>query len=511
MRKLGLAGLVLVILLGSGWVWIRHRVEAQSQPLHAPSTATGQNQAAAPAGSVGSRRGGNGNRVQSVSVAAVAQRDMNVSVQSIGNISATNTVVVRAKVEGEIKQIRFSEGQVVRAGQVLAELDARAYETQLAQVKGQLARDQAQLRNAQLDLQRYRDLLAKDSIASQQVDTQEALVKQLQGTVQIDQALVDNAQLQLSYTKVIAPISGQLGLKLADVGTVARASDTAGIVTITQTQPVALIFSVPETHLPDIVRRLKDKQTLSVEVWDRDQRQSLGQGKVISTDNSIDTTTGTIKLKAELPNADGTLFPNQFVNVRLKLATLKGSLAVPTNAVQRGAQGTVVYVVQPDGTVVTRRVRLGATEGDWVSVQADLNAGDQVVTDGADRLRDGAKVEVIASPTRTQGGFDAASASKAGQTDASPASIRDQSRAAPPAGLSAAQTPRWAGSSASPHLTPKASSPSEGATSTDDLPPWFHRMPPEMQEQFKKMTPEERRAFIEKRREMRRQRQAESG
>ena len=345
--------------------------------------------------------------MQPVSVSAARKQDVKVVLTAIGNISALNTATVRARVDGELKAIRFKEGQWVKAGALLAEIDPRTYQIALAQVQGQLAKDQSLLKNAQLDLARYKDLLAKDSIAKQQVDTQDALVGQLTATVQTDQAQVDNARLQLSYTKITAPITGRLGLKLADLGNIVRAGDATGIVTITQTQPISVVFAVPEANLAQITRKLKGTDPLTVEAWDREQRNVLATGKVSTTDNAIDAVTGTIKIKAEFANSDGTLFPNQFVNIKLQVNTLEDALAVPSTAVQRGAQGTFVYVVKPDSSVTVRRVRIGTTEGDWVSVQGDLAAGDKVVTDGADRLREGAKVEVIAPLARPGGAFGA--------------------------------------------------------------------------------------------------------
>ena len=284
----------------------------------------------------------------------------------------------------------------VQAGQLLAELDARAFEAQLNQAQGQLARDTAQLLNAQLDLQRYQDLLKKDAIARQQVETQAALVAQWQGTVQADQAQVDTARLQLSYTRVTAPISGRLGLKQAELGSLVRSTDPNGLVTITQTQPMAVVFAVPEVHLPTILKKLKSGQTMAVHAWDRDRQQRLASGRVSTTDNAIDLATGTLKLKATLNNRDGLLFPNQFVPIELQIDTLKNTLVVPTAAVQRSAQGTIVLVVQEDNTVQPVPVQLLANQGDQQALEAKgLNAGDRVVTDGADRLRAGSKVEVV--------------------------------------------------------------------------------------------------------------------
>ena len=342
--------------------------------------------------------GGEGSRSTPVSVGEVRLMDIRYTVQAAGTLVALNTAVVRAKVDGELKALRFTEGQLVQAGQVLAEIDARPFEAQLNQAQGQFARDAALMKNAELDLQRYQDLLSKDAIARQQVETQAALVRQLQGTVQADQAQIDLAKLQLSYTRVTAPISGRLGLKQVELGSLVRSSDPNGLVNITQTQPMAVVFSVPEMHVPLIMRKLKAGQALPVEAWDRDQKIRLAQGRVSTTDNAIDVATSTLSLKATLDNRDGSLFPNQFAHIRLQLDTLKNVVAVPAQAVQRGAAGTFVYVVQADNTVQVQTVQLEAVEGDWQAVKADLKAGQQVVTDGADRLRSGSVVEVVKAP-----------------------------------------------------------------------------------------------------------------
>jgi membrane fusion protein, multidrug efflux system len=342
--------------------------------------------------------GGEGSRSTPVSVGEVRLMDIRYTVQAAGTLVAINTAVVRAKVDGELKALRFTEGQLVQAGQVLAEIDARPFEVQLNQAQGQFARDAALMKNAELDLQRYQDLLSKDAIARQQVETQAALVRQLQGTVQADQAQIDLAKLQLSYTRVTAPISGRLGLKQVELGSLVRSSDPNGLVNITQTQPMAVVFSVPEMHVPLIMGKLKAGQALPVEAWDRDQKIRLAQGRVSTTDNAIDVATSTLRLKATLDNRDGSLFPNQFAHIRLQLDTLKNVVAVPAQAVQRGAAGTFVYVVQADNTVQVQTVQLEAVEGDWQAVKADLKAGQQVVTDGADRLRSGSVVEVVKAP-----------------------------------------------------------------------------------------------------------------
>lgn len=337
-----------------------------------------------------------GDRVQPVAVATVQQRDIALIVPAIGTIAASNTAVVKAKVEGELKALHFQEGQVVQAGALLAELDRRPFEIALAQAEGQLARDRAQWQNAALDLARFRDLLGKDGISKQQVDTQAALVQQLQGTVQMSQAAVDNATLQLSYTRIVAPIGGRLGLKQVDLGNVVKPADALGLVTIAQTRPAQVVFAVPEDRLGALQARLEAGEPLQVEAWDRAQKQRLATGRLVSTDNGIDATTGTIKLKAAFANADGSLTPNQFVNVRLRLGTVKDTLAVPAAAVLRNGDGSFVYVVDRAArTVSTQPVQPGAADGDWVAVQGALQAGQTVVTDGTDRIRDGAKVAVI--------------------------------------------------------------------------------------------------------------------
>ena len=452
--KKRLLWLVAVLVAGSlGIWWWMHRTPERSTTPGAAGTSAGT------AG--GSRRFGGGNRVQPVSVATAKRQDIRVILSAIGNISALNTATVRTHVDGELKALRFKEGQQVRAGAVLAEIDPRSYDIGLAQAQGQLVRDTAQLRNAQQDLARYKDLLAKDSIAKQQVDTQDALVRQLAGTVQTDQAQVDSAKLQLAYTKVTAPISGRLGLKQVDLGNVVHTSDATGLVSITQTQPIAVVFAVPEAHLRQISSKLQAGQPLVVEAWDREQKVKLAVGKVSSTDNAIDMATGTIKLKAEFANKDNELFPNQFVNIRLQVDDLKDAVIVPASATQRGPQGTFVYVVKDDGSVTIRRVRLGAAEGDWVSVQGELAAGERVVTDGADRLREGAKVEVIAPAARAAGPASAASGAAAPLATAMP--------------------------------------------ETSERPRAMDRLPPEMQEKVKAMNPEERRAFFQQMRERRQQ------
>lgn len=508
--RAGWVGLLILLLgLGAGgaWYW-------KKQGATAPEG--GAEGAVAGAPGAGARRFGAGNRPQPVSARAAKRQDLRVSVNAIGTITALNTATVRARVDGELRRILFREGQQVKAGDLLAEIDPRAYEVALAQMQGQLQRDAAQLKNAELDLARYRDLLAKDSIAKQQVDTQEALVGQLKGTVLSDQAQVDNARLQLSYTRVTAPISGRLGLRQVDLGNIVHASDTTGLVTITQTQPIAVVFAVPEAYLPQINQRLQAKGgVLGVEAWDREQRRRLAQGRVLTTDNAIDTTTGTIKLKAEFPNADGTLFPNQFVNIRLQLDTLPNALVAPNNAIQRGSMGTFVYLVKEDGTVTLRKVSTGAVDGDWVAIEGEVEPGDRLVTDGADRLREGAKVEVIEAKRGNRPGAGAPSGAPAGAPASpeagagKPAAAPAQGKTGAPAASPKAEAATPANAPATPPANTSAAAPSAGTSAEGEARPrWMDALPPELVEKLKAMPPEERRAYLQKLRERRQQRES---
>lgn len=389
--------IVLLVLIaaaaGGGWWWKQRQSAGGTGQTQADGAGGPPGGRGGPGGGRGPARFSAGGQTQPVSVGVVRRQDVRVQVNAIGTMSARATAVVRAKVSGELTSLRFKEGEEVKAGQLLAEIDPRSYQASLSQVQGNLQRDQALLKNAQLDLKRYQDLLAKDSIASQQVDTQAAQVRQLEGTVAADQAQVDAAKLQLSYTRITAPIAGRLGLRQADRGNVVGPSDATGIVTINLVRPIDAVFSVPEAHLAQINQRLSEGAELPVELWDREQKRRLARGRLGALDNAIDATTGTIKVKATFANDDGTLFPNQFVNVRLQVNLLQDALTVPGTAIQNN----YVYLVQPDGTVTQRRIRVGVADGDRVAVEGELKDGDQVVVDGIDRLREGAKVAVIDS------------------------------------------------------------------------------------------------------------------
>ncbi len=350
-------------------------------------------------GGAGGGRGGRGGAMAGkpmpVMVATAAKGDINVVLSALGNVTPVNNVTVKTRVDGQLVRLAFTEGQTVKAGDLLAEVDPRTYQAQLAQAEGQLARDTALLQNAKLDLQRYQTLLSQDSIAKQQVDTQASLVRQYEGTVKLDQGNVDNARVQLSYTRIVAPVAGRVGLRQVDPGNIVHASDTNGIVVITQIDPITVLYSIPEDNLPKVMPRLQSGDKLPVEAWDRAQTTVLAHGVLMTVDNTIDNTTGTVKLRAQFPNQNAMLFPNQFVNVRMRVDTLHDQVIVPGAAIQRGTQGTFVYTVGEDSKVTLRVVKLGVTEGDRVSVASGLNLGERVVIDGADKLRDGSPVEVI--------------------------------------------------------------------------------------------------------------------
>lgn len=358
------------------------------------------------------RRGFDPNRAIPVRVATAKSGDIELTITALGTVTARNTATVRPRVDGQLMRVAFREGQLVKAGDLLAEIDPRPFQVQLEQASGQLARDRALLANARLDLERYRGLLAKDSIARQQVDAQASLVQQYEGAVQTDQAQVDSARLQLVYARVTAPIPGRLGLRLVDTGNIVRAGDATGIVVITQTQPINVVFAVPAEHVATVAARLAGSEPLRVEALDRDGGKVLASGKLTTLDNQIDPATGTVKLKAEFANADNALFPNQFVNARLRTETRQGATLVPAAAVQRGAQGSFVYVVDAESKVALKPVTVGPMQGDTVAIEKGVAVGEQLVVDGADKLRDGGRVEVVtdAGAARPPGGPAAANA-----------------------------------------------------------------------------------------------------
>lgn len=347
-----------------------------------------------------------------VVAAKARQGDMPVYLQGLGTVTAFNTVTVKTRIDGQLISVNFKEGQFVHQGDVLAEIDPRPYQVALEQAQGNLkeaqgnlARDQASLRDAQVNYVRDQQLFKDQIIAKQQLDTQQATADQIRGSIEADQAAIAaaqaaiaNAQLNLVYTKITAPLSGRIGLRLVDSGNMIHAADTTGLAVITQLQPISVLFSLPEDQLPAVLQKLRDGAKLRADAYDRNNIKKLEEGTLLTVDNQIDTTTGTSRLKAVFPNTDNALFPNQFVNVRLWLDTQHNAIIIPAVAIQRGPTGTFVYLVQDDKTVTVRPVKIGLTEGNNVSIDDGLQAGDSVVVDGAEKLTDGMKVTLRQPP-----------------------------------------------------------------------------------------------------------------
>ena len=331
-------------------------------------------------------------RAVSVAVAKVEKQDVPVYLTGLGSVTAFYTANIKSRVDGQIMRVNFQEGQVVKEGDLLILIDPRPYQVQLEQMQAQIFKDQATLRDAKLNLERYTTLIPSGSIAQQQVDTQKATVDQLDGQVRTDQAQIDNAKLQLVYCNITAPFTGRVGLRQVDPGNIVHATDTNPMLILTQLQPIAVIFTLPEDQLPTVAKHMKNS-TLQVDAFSRDDQTKLASGKLQTIDNQIDQTTGTAKLKAVFDNKDNQLWPNQFVNASLLLETRKNSTVLPTAAVLRGPQGTFVYAVKSDSTVDARNVTVSLTQGNTTVITAGLDAGDTVVTDGQDKLQSGSKVE----------------------------------------------------------------------------------------------------------------------
>ena len=357
-----------------------------------------------PAGQTGGGRGGfargaGGGGPVPVRAVAATTGTVDVTVDALGTVAALNTATIHSRVDGPLLKVPFREGQLVKGGDLLAQIDPSTFQAALDQAEGQLSKDEAQRAGARVDLERYRGLLAKDSIARQTVDAQRFTVQQLEGAVRADKAAVENVRLQLTFTRITAPFAGRVGLRQVDPGNMVHASDANGIVVLTQTHPVYVVFAVPSEYLPQIYRHFSRGDALPVEALDRDGKV-VASGKLAAVDNQIDTTTGTIKLKALFDNSDDSLFPDQFVTARLRLDTVSGATLVPGAAVQRGAPGTFVYVVNADNTVSLRKMSPGPSSGDLVSVKDGVRPGEKVVIDGLDKLRDGAQVALIADSAR---------------------------------------------------------------------------------------------------------------
>jgi multidrug efflux system membrane fusion protein len=350
-------------------------------------------QAAQPAGRGGGRTASQ-TAPQPVGAATIDKGDIRIVLNQLGTVTPLAMVTVKTQINGQLIDVGFKEGQRVKKGDFLAQIDPRPYQVSLEQAQGLLAHDQGLLLQAQTNLKRYQTLGRQDSIAQQQVDDQRFLVAQYTGSVQSDQAQVDSAKLNLTYCHIVSPIDGQVGLRQVDPGNYVQTSDANGVVVITLMQPISVIFSVPEDNLPDIIQRLHTGANLAVDAYDRANVRNLGTGQLATLDNQIDTTTGTLKLRALFTNPDGVLYPNQFVNARLLVNTMQDTVRVPVPAVQRGEPGTFVYVINANNTVSVRPVKLGPTDGGYMAVLSGLQPGEKVVTDGTDRLRDGAAVTI---------------------------------------------------------------------------------------------------------------------
>jgi len=362
--------LIISIVAGAGWYFFGQSGESEKSGKH------NGNNAAVPVG-----------------IAAAKTIDIPVYLQGLGNIVPRSNVIVHTRVDGQLMTVNFNEGQMVKKDQLLAQLDDRPFVAALEQAQGALARDQALLAEAKIDLDRYQTLWSQDSIAKQQLDTQASLVKQYEGAVLNDQGQLDSAKTNLIYTKITSPVNGRVGLRQVDAGNIVHAADANGIVIVAELQPITAIFTIPEDNVPDVNKHIAAGETLVAEAWDRDNKNKLADGTLAAVDNQVDPTTGTVKLRAEFANEDNSLFPSQFVNIRLKLNTLKDAVTVPGAAIQHGTKGAFVYLVKSDNTVTVQNITIGPADGETVSVTG-LNAGDQVVTDGADSLREGAKIDI---------------------------------------------------------------------------------------------------------------------
>lgn len=340
-------------------------------------------------------------RVVPVVTAAISEGDMDLYLNGLGTVTAFYTVTLKSRVDGELMRVHFSEGQVVQQGDLLAEIDPRPYQVQLAEAEGQLARDEAALWGSEADLKRYTSLRANGTITQQEIDAATAIVKQNEGAIKIDRGRMDDAKLQLTYAKITAPISGRIGLRMVDPGNVVHANDSGGLAVITQLQPIAVVFTIPQDEITRVQRQLKSGQKLTVEAWNRGLTTQLAVGTLQAIDNQVDQSTGTLKLKAIFDNQDELLFPNQFVNARLLVDTRKKAITAPTAAIQRGPDSAFVYVVKDDSTVELRNVKTGPTEGDRTAIDSGAAAGELVVTEGLDKLQPGAKVAVQGSKPRS--------------------------------------------------------------------------------------------------------------
>ncbi len=418
----------VLALAGLGW-WAWHLTH---QPIARAAGASGPGGPGGPGGF----GGGRGGPPSTVGVAVAKRADIPVLIEALGTVTPAANVTVRPQVSGVITQVLFKEGQMVKKGELIATIDPKPFEMALTQATGARLRDDAQLEAARVTLKRYQTLLQQDSIARQDVDTQAALVKQLEGTVTIDRANEGTARLNLGYARIVAPVAGRVGLRTIDAGNYIGAGDTTGVAVITQVAPIDVEFSIPQDRVPDIQARVGEGAQLGVAAYDRSRTRRLDAGTFSTLDNQIDTTTGTVKAKARFANAEGALFPNQFVNVRLLLRTIPGAVVVPVTALRHGPNGDFVYVVNEDRTVSLRNVTRGEAGVDNVAISSGLDLGEQVVTEGGDRLKDGARIQTsVDRPAAAASG--AASGARGGR--------RGQGASGAAFGASGAASGAWGG------------------------------------------------------------------
>lgn len=416
-RRLMIGTLAVVVIGGLLWWQPWNRTPA------AGSAASGASAGRGASSGAGGNRGRGGpaamaNVPQPVSVATATQGEMPIVLSALGTVTPLANVTVKTQLSGYLQSVSFQEGQIVKKGDVLAQIDPRPYQVSLENAEGTHARDSALLATARLDLKRYQTLLSQDSIASQTVDTQASLVKQYEGAVKTDQAAIDSAKLNLTYARITAPVSGRVGLRQVDPGNYVTPGDSTGIVVITQLQPMSVIFTTSEDNLPQILKQVNAGQKLSVTAYNRNNTVPLETGSLATLDNQIDTSTGTVKLRANFDNKAGMLFPNQFVNTRLLVDVMRNATIVPTSAVLTGSIGQFVYVVKPDNTVTVRKVTIGPVDGERTSIVSGIALGERVVTDGSDRLREGAKISIPADkPKGASGARGAGAASGASGAD----------------------------------------------------------------------------------------------
>ena len=420
--------LVLIIVAGGGYLYYKksNQTNADGAP---PSTAAD--------GPGAKKRGPGGfgdSRPMPVVTAIAKTDDINVYLNGLGAVTPLATVTVKSRVDGELIKINFTEGQMVKRGDILAEVDPRPFQAALTQAEGQLMHDKALLSNAKIDLERYRTLLKQDSVAAQQVDTQQALVQQYEGTVKVDEGQLATAKLNLSYAKVSAPVSGRVGLRQVDLGNIVHASDANGIVIITQLQPMSVLFTLPEDNIPALLKKLKTEKHIAVDAYDRAFKAKITSGNLQTVDNQVDPTTGMVKMKAQFANDDLSLFPSQFVNAKLLLETKHNVITVPSAAIQRGSGSSFAYVVGSDKTVSERTVVVGTTQGEKSEIVSGLAVGEMVVIDGADKLRDGAKVDISSNNADGKGGKSGDGKHKSGANGAASAEQGKPNNANPAAG-----------------------------------------------------------------------------